>query len=401
MASSTRREMSKRQKDFIKKVGYDVGEWLMDWIEVPIYKPSLALPLGIVGPTGTGKNNLAYGILWGCAEQGDCVVIPADSGMEFRHFLLYTQFHEVVKLKLIIPTIFQGKFDFFMGRSNEQSDLITELAKYGAEVEYYDIYEQSVNDFIEPAQILVIMDACFNLESKTWFWQYNCKQFKLRKRYHYVQLTYCFTEASAYFPNTPFKEQYKPTYMHSKDFIEFRRFLMRGVYLYHHSSMFWYLLEKQFETVIKKGSGYDKRTPFDNKLGRGKAIHEYTVYSQGYEDIKLEIEGMFQEMEEIWKVIPNHEQDFDYKKWEKDEKNKFEEKDEMEMMIEYWVQSVQTNSTWSIDERLVDFFLAFPNSSVRSAVAISQKSREFVNKRKVEAKMLQLEEAKDENLMKT
>lgn len=390
----TERELTKAQKKLIKKLGYDPGEWILDWIEAPLTRPTLALPIGIVGSTGTGKNNLAWGMLWGCAEQGDCVVIPADAACEFRHFLLYSQNHDFVKVKLLIPSIFAGKFEFFIGKTSESTNLSSVLESYGASVEYYDIFKQSVNDFIEPGTILAIMDACFNLESKTWFWQYNTKQFKFRKRYHYNQLTYCFPEASAYFPNTPFREQYKPTYIHSKDFIDFRKFFMRGVYLYHHASMFWYLLEKQLETVLKKGSGYDKRTPYDNQLGRGKAIHEYTVYHQGFEDIKLKIEGMFQEIDEIWKIIPDYELDFDYKQWEKKEQGKMSEKDELDMMLEYWIEIGNRNPNFSIEEQVIDLFVTFPDASVRSVVAISKKSREFVNKRKVEARMLLLEEQK-------
>lgn len=386
--------LSKKDKKQIARLGYDVGEWLLDWVETPLVKPTLALPLGVVGPTGTGKNNLAWGVLWQCAEQGDCVVLPGGPKCDFRHFLLYSQNHELVKVKLLIPSIFAGKFELFIGKTSEASNLTHEFKKYGAEVEYYDIYQQSINDFIEPAQILVVLDACFNLESKTWFWYYNCKQLKLRKRYHYVEVTYCFPEASSYFPNTPFREQYKPTYLHSKDFIDYRGFFMRGIYLYHHSSMFWYLLEKQFETIIKKGSGYDKKTPYDNKIGRAKAIHEYTVYSQGIEDIKLKIEGMFQEIDEIWKIIPDYEQEFEYKKGENQD-TKISEKDELDMILDYWLQVQDSNPKWNVEEYIIDLFLTFPEASVRMVSSISKKSREFVGKRKVDAKLM-LKEAEKE-----
>jgi hypothetical protein len=372
MSTSSKKEMSNRQKNFVSHLGYDPGEWITDWVENAIDRPNLALPMGMVGPTGTGKTNFAWGVLWLCAQQGDCVLIPGDAACEFRHFLLYTKNHPTVKLKFIVPEEFE--FEFFIGKSNEQSNLEQTLKGYKVEIVRYNIYEKSINDFIEPATILVIVDACFNLESKSWFWQYNLKQIKYRKRYHYIHVTYCFPEGSTYFPNTPFREQYKPVYIHSKDFVEYRKFFMRGIYLYHHSSMLFYLIEKQFETVIKKGSTYDARTPLDNRYGRGKAIHEYTIVHQGHEDIKLEIEGMFQEINDLWKIIPDKEIAFDIKRWDSDESEKGEKPeqiDEYELLIGYYKQIQKENPDWSKEDMVTELFLMNKSSSIRSVCAIA------------------------------
>ena len=361
-------DLTDYQKQFVQQVGYDPGEWISDWIKDAVKRPTLALPLGVVGPTGTGKSNFVWGILWKCVRQGDCVIIPGDSACEFRHFLLYTKDSKdpKIKLRILIPDEF--KFDFFIGKSNDSSDFKSFMEKQGAEVIRYNIYKKSINDFIEPATIVVVMDACFNLESKSWFWQYNLKQIKFRKRYHHTHVTYCFPEASTYFPNTPFREQYKPVYIHSKDFVEFRKFFMRGIYLYHHSSMFFYLLEKQFETVIKKGSSYDSRTPYDNKYGRGKAIHEYTVFHQGHEDIKLKIERKFQEIEEIWKVIPDEEIAFDVKHWEQKEDKSI---DEQQLLIDYWDQIQNDNPDWNLEDKVTELLIMFPKAKLFSISALT------------------------------
>lgn len=335
-------------------VNYDNGEWLTEWVRDPIERPNLALPLGLVGPTGTGKSNLAWGMLWQCALQGDCVIIPGDAACEFRHFFNYTKYTKDVTIKVVIPNNFEYKF--FMGKTNDAGDFKATLEKHKAEVIEYDIYKKSINDFIEPHIILVVMDACFNLESKTWFWQYNLKQIKYRTRYNYVQVTYCFPEASTYWPNTPFTEQYKPVYLHSKDFVEFRKFFVRGIYIYHHSSMLFYLIEKQFETIIKKGASYENRTPLDNKIGRAKHIRNYTVVCQGIEDIKLEIKGMFQEMKTMWKIITKSELAFDTKHWEKEVDEEVSDYDKNVMLLDQWKQVQESFPEGEKDILITEFW---------------------------------------------
>lgn len=361
--------------DLVTKVGYDPGEWIEDWVRKPITNPTLALPLGITGSTGTGKSNFAWGILWDCVKQGDCVIIPGDASCEFRHFLLYTKTHKQIKTRVIIPKTFE--YEFFIGKAEKSNSFTKTLESFNSELIVYDYHKESINDFIEPNLILVVFDACFNLESKSWFWQYNLKQLKYRKRYHYLQVTYCFPEGSTYFPNTPFKEQYKPVYIHSKDFVEYRKFYMRGIYLYHHSSMLFYLLEKQFETIIKKGSQYEKRTSFDNKLGRGKAINEYSIYHQGIEDIKLELEGKFQEMKELWKVIPDREINFDYTLDE--EEKSWLDSDEFQT-IDYWLKLEEDFPDIELDVRIEELIKWNPNISVNEIMSLSGKGNIYVNK---------------------
>jgi len=381
------KSLSEENQEFIARLGYDPGEWIHDWVKSAIDKPTLALPLGIVGSTGTGKSNFAWGILWDCVKQGDCVIIPGDASCEFRHFLLYTKKHPTIKLRVLIPNSFN--YDFFIGKSDDSTSLKNELKKWNAECIEYDPNKQSVNDFIEPHQILVVFDACYNLESKSWFWQFNLKQIKYRKRYHYIHVTYCFPEGSTYFPNTPFREQYKPVYIHSKDFVEYRKFFMRGIYLYHHSSMLFYLIEKQFETVLKKGSGYDSRTRYDNKLGRGKLIHEYSIIHQGIEDIKLEIDGQFSEIKDIWKVIPDKEINFSYFLDEEEEKEITDSKDEI---INAWLSVKDSFGDLVINDQIVELFKLYPYASLDVVRSIVGKGRTAIEKLQTQARIELLQE---------
>jgi len=367
----------------VNNLGYDPGEWIADWVSEAVERPTLALPLGIVGPTGTGKSNFAWGVLWLCASQGDCVVIPGDAACEFRHFLNYTKHNPIVSLRIIIPEDFE--FDFFIGKSNDQTDFVTQMQKMGAEVIKYNIYSKGINDFIEPATILVVMDACFTLEAKSWFWQYSLKQIKYRKRYHYIHVTYCFPEASTYFPNTPFREQFKPVYLHSKDFVEYRKFFMRGIYIYHHASMLFYLIEKQFETIVKKGSSRETRTPLDNHYGRGKNIREYSIVYQGYEDIKLMLEGEFQEIKTLWKIIPDKEVNFNFKHWESQEEESMSEKDKLTMLLTYKKQIKKDNPDWTDDDIVTELFLMNPDASVQSIVSITGITERRANRLKGKA----------------
>ncbi len=299
-----------RNSELLQKLGYDPGEWVHDWLKLA-YKGdgTNILPLKIVGPTRTGKSNFANSIIWEAAKQGDIILMPGDAACEFRHFLLYIQGNRNpgVTMKILVPSAFKNNFSFFLGDRTDGASMHRLGKKKGVEVEWFDPYTENIVNFLEPMQILIVMDCCYELPERSAFWQYLLKQVKYRKRYNTIPVTYIFHEAGTYWPNVAFKNQYKSTEYHAMDFVEFGKFRMRGIYLFQIVGQFYWKIDGQFEAVIKKGSLASKGDKYDRKYGRGKRPDEYSISWSGIEDVLLKLEGQFSEMKSIWKVIPERE----------------------------------------------------------------------------------------------
>jgi len=308
------------------------GEWFQDWRYL-MYKGNgqANQPILFQGSTGTGKSFMANGLFYQCAEMGDICIIPGDTTLEARHFINYLG--NKVKMKFLIPKDFKFDFQVFDMERNQVSFSLKQICnQYNIPLIFFDPLKENINKFIEPHQILVVVDCCYTMPSKTKFWSYIMKQLKLRKRYAVYPLTYMFHEFGTYFPVISFKDQFKYVDEFAQHFVDFRKSYMRGICLQQFPGQSYWKIEPQFEIKVTKGANAGKNQKLDKRYGRGKRLNEYSIVWGGVEDVNVKIEGTFHEWHQIWKLIPDEEIEFSL---ETDEENNISQeiKDQKEMEL--------------------------------------------------------------------
>lgn len=291
----------------------EYGEWLQDWRYLAYKGNGQAnQPLLFVGSTGTGKSYMANDLFFKCAAMGDICIMPGDTAFEARHFLNYiNKGDNPVRMRVLIPEEFKYDFQVFdFNRKRVKTSLETICKRRKIDLIRFNPREDNINNYIEPRQILVVMDCCYALPSRTKFWTFLFRQLKLRKRYAVNIITYLFHEFGTYFPVISFKDQFKYVDEFAQNFVEFRKFYMRGICLQQFPGQTYWKIEPQFEITVTKGANAGRKQKYDRKFGRGKRLDEYSIVWGGIEDVRIKMAGTFDELKQIWKVIPEEEIEF-------------------------------------------------------------------------------------------
>lgn len=206
---------------------------IKNWIN---YNPSVGVDaLHMVGLPGTGKSNMATGLMQKCLQKGELLVMPGDRFCEWKHYPIHPKFP--TKLTLIVPK----DINIFYHPEREK-----EFHIHTEEVDYKNL---NVFDFLNnDRRVLVIYDQHLRLEHRTMLWVKVMDQLLNRTVHFQKPVGLLFHEAGILFPEYSIGDQWRGIKRFSELFVESRKGLVR--------TLFVSQIETELESTIRKKCMY-------------------------------------------------------------------------------------------------------------------------------------------------
>jgi len=186
--------------------------------------------LHMIGLPGTGKSNMATGLMQKCLQKGEMLVMPGDRFCEWKHYPIHPKFP--TKLTLVVPK----DIEIFYHPKEEDFKVHKEEADYE---------KLNVFDYLnEDRRLLVIYDQHLRLEHRTMLWVKVMDQL-LNRTIHYMKpIGLLFHEAGILFPEYSIGDQWRGIKRFSELFVESRKGLVR--------TLFVSQIETELESTIRK-----------------------------------------------------------------------------------------------------------------------------------------------------
>ena len=202
----------------------DLG--IRKWIN---YDPNVGVEgLHMIGLPGTGKSNMATGLMLQCLKKGESMIMPGDRFCEWRHYPFHPKFQW--KIKILIP------------KDTPISYVNFEPNGWFKEVDYADL---DVFDHLQNGvRLLVIYDQHLRLQHRTAVWVKVLTQLLNRTEHLEEAIGLLFHEAGIYFSEFSSGDQWRAIKDYSELFVETRKGLVRNLIVSQ--------LDTEIESTIRK-----------------------------------------------------------------------------------------------------------------------------------------------------
>ena len=205
----------------------DLG--IKKWIH---YNPNVGVEgLHMIGLPGTGKSNMATGLMMQCLKKGETMIMPGDRFCEWRHF----PYHPIFKknnwdITILVPEATEITYVNFEKNGWFQS------------LEYDDL---EVMNYLQGSnRLLVIYDQHLRLQARAALWVEVLTQLLNRTEHLEQAIGLLFHEAGIYFSEYSSGDQWRAIKNFSELFVECRKGLVRNLIVSQ--------LDTEIESTVRK-----------------------------------------------------------------------------------------------------------------------------------------------------
>lgn len=188
---------------------------IKDWIN---FNPRVGTEaMHMIGYPGSGKSNMATGLMQKCLQKGEYLVMPGDRFCEWRHFIYHPKFP--TRMTAIVP---KGLEIFYY----PDKEKVQQLGEW-IEVDYDEL---DIFDYItDKRRLLVIYDQHLRLASRCELWVRILEQLVNRIKFVETAVGLLFHEAGILFPQSATGKHWGHVNKFSELFVETRKGLVRTV----------------------------------------------------------------------------------------------------------------------------------------------------------------------------
>lgn len=262
------------------------------------YRPNIGVDgLHIIGLPGSGKSNMANGLVLQCMEKKDeRLVIPGDRFCEWRNIIHHPIWiRNGFKYKVIIP---------------DKENLILYPDPFPIADKMFDIVEDystiDIKEYLDEYHLLIIYDQHYYPDTRTALWSDILQQLVNRDYLLEQAIILLFHEAGNYFPETAIGQQWEDIRNYSNLFVETRKGLVRNMFLSQIKTELKYTLREKCAFKIFRQCWPGKREhPAIISQAPFLPINEYIICRGGLFKLDNTIKKQFEE-KNIFKIIPRH-----------------------------------------------------------------------------------------------
>lgn len=188
---------------------------IKDWIN---FRPNVGTEaMHMIGYPGSGKSNMATGLMQKCLQRGEFLVMPGDRFCEWRHFVYHPKFPS--RMTAIVPKGMDLHYHPDKKTVQRYGDWIEE------DYATLDIFEHLTED----KRLLVVYDQHLRLASRCALWVNILEQLVNRIKFVETAVGLLFHEAGILFPQSAIGKHWKHVNKFSELFVETRKGLVRTI----------------------------------------------------------------------------------------------------------------------------------------------------------------------------
>lgn len=264
------------------------------------YNPKIGTEaLHIIGIPGTGKSNIGFKVFHDCIAKGECGLLRGDRFSEWRHYLNYKA---IKNITILIPK----------DANIVCKDIPAEIEKT---FQFVDFSQLQITDYLQPHEIVVCYDNCYDLASRAWFWIEMFEQCLERTEDHLynIPIAHMDHEAGVIWPEIAQSDRgikkglnhWKAVARLCELFVEFRKALIRPIFLSQlEGEIKWQLRLKCMWQIYRQGRASDQAPKPVKKSTVFQRIDQFIVVVGGGLYSRENTIPEFKEIETVWRMIP-------------------------------------------------------------------------------------------------